>query len=64
MKKIKPPTGTVKNLMEDFRVSRTTVAQALAYYNNSASAVAIRKKAIEYMEEELALAKEYEKSTI
>lgn len=60
MKKIKPPTGTVKNLMEDFRVTRTTVNQALAYYNNSATAIAIRKRAIKYMEEELQLAKEYE----
>lgn len=60
MKKIKPPTGTLKNLAEEFKVTRTTVNQALAYYNNSEVAIAIRKRAIELLEEELKEVKEFE----
>lgn len=60
MKKIKPPTGSMKILVEEFKVTRTTVVQALAYYNNSEVAEAIRKRAIELMESELKEVKEFE----
>lgn len=60
MKKIKPPTGSMKILIEEFKVTRTTIVQALAYYNNSVVAVAIRKRAIELLEAELKEIKEFE----
>lgn len=62
MKKIKPPTGSMKILIEEFHVTRTTVVQALAYYNNSDVAIAIRKRAIELLEEEIKGVKEFEES--
>ncbi len=61
MKKIKPPTGSMKILVEEFNVTRTTVVQALAYYNNSDVAVLIRKRAIEMLEQELKEVNEFEK---
>lgn len=60
MKKIKPPTGSMKILIKEFDVTRTTVVQALAYYNNSDVAVLIRKRAIELLEQELQEVKEFE----
>ncbi len=60
MKKIKPPTGAMKILVEEFNVTRTTVSQALAYYNNSDVAVLIRKRAIEMLEQELKKVNEFE----
>lgn len=60
MKKIKPPIGSIKILMKDFDVTRTTVNQALAYYNNSEVAILIRKRAIELLEQELQEVKEFE----
>ncbi len=62
MKKIKPPTGSMKIFVEEFKVSKTTVIQALAYYNNSDVAVLIRKRAIELLEQEALKAKEFEKN--
>lgn len=62
MKKIKPPTGSIKILTEEFNVTRTTVNQALAYYNNSEIAISIRKKAIELLEETLREIKEFEET--
>jgi len=53
MKKIKPPIGSIKILMEEFNVTRTTVDQALKFYNNSEKGEAIRKRAIEMLEKEL-----------
>lgn len=61
MKKIKPPTGSMKILVEEFNVTRTTVVQALAYYNNSDVAVLIRKRALELLEQEVKEVKEFEK---
>ena len=61
MKKIKPPTRSMKNIVEEFNVTRTTVVQALAYYNNSDVAVLIRKRAIEMLEQELKEVNEFEK---
>ena len=60
MKKIKPPTGSMKIFVEEFKVSKTTVMQALAYYNNSDVAVLIRKRAIELLEQELQEVKKFE----
>lgn len=60
MKRIKLPTGSMKILVEEFNVTRTTVAQALAYYNNSDVAVLIRKRAIELLEQELQEVKKFE----
>jgi|GEM_PF-3281924 len=60
MKKIKPPTGSMKIFIEEFKVTRTTVVQALAYYNNSEVAVAIRKRAVELLEEEIKEIKAFE----
>lgn len=53
MKKIKPPLGSMKILAEEFKVSRATVDQALAFYNNSPTAQAIRVRALEIMRDEL-----------
>lgn len=62
MKKIKPPTGSMKILVEEFKVTRTTVVQALAYYNNSDVAVTIRKRAIELLEQEIEDVKKFEET--
>ncbi|MGV0919762.1 hypothetical protein ACTS94_05145 [Empedobacter falsenii] len=51
----------MKILVEEFNVTRTTVVQALAYYNNSDVAVLIRKRAIEMLEQELKEVNEFEK---
>lgn len=53
MKKIKPPLGSMKILAEEFQVSRATVDQALAFYNNSPTAQAIRVRVLEIMRDEL-----------
>lgn len=62
MKKIKPPTGSIKILMDEFNVTRTTVNQALAYYNNSEVAVKIRKRAIDLLELEIKEVKQFEQT--
>ena len=49
MKKIKPPLGSIKILSEEFKVTRATVDMALAFYNNSDTAKAIRTRAVEMM---------------
>ena len=60
MIKIKPPTGSMKIFVEEFKVSPTTVNQALAYYNNSDTAKAIRKRAFELMKKALEEVREFE----
>lgn len=59
MKKIKPPIGSIKILMEEFNVTRTTVNQALAFYNNSTTGESIRKRAKGLLEEELKKINDY-----
>ncbi len=60
MNKIKPPLGSIKILAEEYKVTRVTVDMALAYYNNSDTAKAIRIRAIELMVTALDEAKEFE----
>lgn len=60
MKKIKPPIGSIKILTEEFKVTRSTVNQALAFYNNSETGKAIRTRAIELLKEELQEIKDFE----
>lgn len=62
MKKIKPPIGSIKILMEEFKVTRTTVNQALAFYNNSDTAIAIRKRALDLLETEVKEVKEFKET--
>ena len=60
MKKINPPIGSIKKLTEEFKVTRTTVNQALAYYSNSETAIQIRERAKELLVKEIKDIKQFE----